>query len=151
MSFCQKACPPLADIETWYWELTFWFDTVSYFASLPRNLPLVVDYTLFIIIINTNEIPGKLSRKNMISSDVKITCYLHTWNDHCCYGYMINRAFCNDLVFYWCLYNKQNITWPLGDTKFLFSCWKIFHLFAVLTREIFFNTWREILYLHAVM
>ena len=27
--------------------------------------------------INTNEIPGELSRKNMISSHVKITCYLH--------------------------------------------------------------------------
>ena len=26
------------------------------------------------------------------------------------------------LVFHRCLYNKQNITWPLGDTKFLFSC-----------------------------
>ena len=28
----------------------------------------------------------------------------------------------------WCfigfLYNKKNITWPLGDTKFFFSCWK---------------------------
>ena len=30
----------------------------------------------------------------------------------------------NDLVFHWCFYNKKNITWPLGDTKFLFSCWK---------------------------
>ena len=27
--------------------------------------------------INNNEIPGKLSRENLISSDVKITCYLH--------------------------------------------------------------------------
>ena len=27
--------------------------------------------------INTNEIPGELSRENMISSHVKITCYLH--------------------------------------------------------------------------
>ena len=26
---------------------------------------------------NTNEIPGELSRENMISSHVKITCYLH--------------------------------------------------------------------------
>ena len=30
----------------------------------------------------------------------------------------------NGLIFHWCLYNKQNITWPLGDTKFLFLCWK---------------------------
>ena len=30
----------------------------------------------------------------------------------------------NGLVFHWCLYNKKNITWLLGDTKFLYSCWK---------------------------
>ena len=33
--------------------------------------------------VNTNEI--ELSRENMISSQVKITCYLHTWKDHHCY------------------------------------------------------------------
>ena len=27
--------------------------------------------------INTNEIPGELSRENLISSHVKITCYLY--------------------------------------------------------------------------
>ena len=27
--------------------------------------------------INTNEIPSELSRENLISSHVKITCYLH--------------------------------------------------------------------------
>ena len=32
--------------------------------------------------INTNAIPGELSHENMISSHVKITCYL-TWKDHC--------------------------------------------------------------------
>jgi len=81
--------------------------------------------------INTNEKPGELSRENLISSHVKITCYLHMWKYHLCYGYVINRAFhtkklleWNGLVFHWCLYNKKNITWPLGDTKFLFSCWK---------------------------
>ena len=26
------------------------------------------------------------------------------------------------LVFHRCLYNKQKITWPLGDTTFIFSC-----------------------------
>ena len=67
----------------------------------------------------------------MISSHVKITCYLHMWKYHRCYGYIINRAFhtkkllkWNGLVFHWCLYNKYNITWLLRDTKFLFSCWK---------------------------
>ena len=72
------------------------------------------------------------------------TWYLHMWKYHLCYGYIINRAFhtqkllkWNGLVFHWCLYNKWNITWPLGDTKFLFSCWK--------------NTRREISYLRAAM
>ena len=98
---------------------------------------LVLDYfsgkaiILLIFIISTNEIPDELSRENLISSHVKITCYLHTLKYFCCYGYIINRAFhtkkllkWNGLVFHWCLYNKRNITWPLGDTKFLFSCWK---------------------------
>ena len=36
-------------------------------------------YTVYVFYdINTNEIPGELSRKNMVSSHVKITCYLHT-------------------------------------------------------------------------
>ena len=58
--------------------------------------------------INTNEIPGELSRENMISSHIKISCYVHMWKYQCCYGYIINGA------------------WPLGDTKFIFSCWKYF-------------------------
>ena len=43
--------------------------------------------------INTNEIPGVLSRENMLPSHVKITCYLHMSKYHRCYGYIINRAF----------------------------------------------------------
>ena len=64
--------------------------------------------------------------------------YLHTWKDHRCYGYIITRTFhnkellkWNGLIFHWYLYNKQNIT--------------------ELTHEIFFNTQREISYLHSVM
>ena len=45
----------------------------------------------------------------MISSHVKITCYLHMWKYHLCYSYIINRAFqtknlfkCSGLVFHWC-------------------------------------------------
>ena len=60
--------------------------------------------------INTNEIPGELSCKNLISSCVKITCYLHMWKYHRCYGYIINRTFhtkkllkWNGLVFHWCI------------------------------------------------
>ena len=63
--------------------------------------------------INTNEIPGELLRENLISSHVKITCSLHMWKYHLCYGYIVNRAFhtkkllkWNGLVFHWCLYNK---------------------------------------------
>ena len=60
-----------------------------------------------------------------------MTCYLHMWKYHRCYGYIMNRAFhtkkllkWNGLVVHWCLYNKKNITWLLGETKFLFECWK---------------------------
>ena len=74
---------------------------------------------------------GELSCENLISSHVKITRYLEMWKYHHCYGYILNGAFHtkkllkrNGLVFHWCLYGKYNITWPLGDTKFLFLCWK---------------------------
>ena len=43
--------------------------------------------------INTSEIPSELSLENLISSHGKITCYRHTWRDHHCYGYIINRVF----------------------------------------------------------
>ena len=66
--------------------------------------------------INTSEIPGELSCENLISSHVKITCYLHMQKYHLCCGYIINRAFhtkkllkWNGLVFHWCLYSI-NIT-----------------------------------------
>ena len=60
---------------------------------------LVLDYfsgkaiILLIFIISTNEIPDELSRENLISSHVKITCYLHTLKYHRCYGYIINCTF----------------------------------------------------------
>ena len=28
------------------------------------------------------------------------------------------------MVVHWCLYKKDNITWLLGDAKFLFLCWR---------------------------
>ena len=71
------------------------------------------------------------AQKLDISSHVKMTCYLHMWKYHRCYDYIINRAFhtkkllqWNGLVVHWCLYKKDNITWLLGDTKFLFLCWR---------------------------
>ena len=92
--------------------------------------------------VNTNEIPGEILREKLISSHVKITCYLHLWKYHRCYGFIVNRTFhtknllkWNGLVVHWCKYNKWSITWLLLDTKFSFF---------------FFNTWREIWYLHHV-
>ena len=43
--------------------------------------------------INTNEIPSELSLENLISLHVKITCYLHMWKYHHCYGFIINHTF----------------------------------------------------------
>ena len=93
------------------------------------------------------------------SLHLKITCHLHRWKDHICYDYMTKKNLLqqksilkwNGLVSHWFLHNKQNITWPHRDTKFLFLFWVIFHLFTTLTREIFFNTWREILCLCMTM
>ena len=34
-------------------------------------------------------------------------------------------------------WNLEDITWPRGDTTFLFECWKIFHEWAQRTNEIF--------------
>ena len=51
--------------------------------------------------INTNEIPGELSRKNTISSHMKITCHLHMRKDNDWYGHMINHTFCSKKVFHW--------------------------------------------------
>ena len=52
------------------------------------------------------------------------TCYLHTWRDHRRYGYINKSRLWKqaDLVFHWCLYNKQNITYSLMDMNFIFSC-----------------------------
>ena len=80
-------------------------------ATVITNIIIII--AIIIYYINTNEIPGELSCENMISSHVKITCYFHMWKYHCCYGYIINCAFCriklfqwNGLVFHWCSYNK---------------------------------------------
>ena len=40
-----------------------------FFSSLAFVFPIYY--------INTNEIPGELSRENLVSSHAKITCYLH--------------------------------------------------------------------------
>ena len=73
--------------------------------------------------INTNEIPGELSHENLISSHVKISPLLYWLHNKSRPSHQKLLKW-NGLIFHWCLYNKQNITWPLGDTKFLFLCWK---------------------------
>ena len=51
------------------------------------------------------------------------------------------------IILYYIILYIEDITWPRGDTKFLFECWKIFHGWAQRTSEIFFNMRREISYL----
>ena len=65
--------------------------------------------------INTSEIPSELPRENFISSHVKRTPSLWLHNK----SHLWKQA---DLVFHWCLYNKQNITYSLMDKNFIFSC-----------------------------
>ena len=65
--------------------------------------------------INTSEIPSELSRENFISSHVKRSPSLWLHNK----SRLWKQA---DLVFHWCLYNKQNITYSLMDMNFIFSC-----------------------------
>ena len=55
-------------------------DNSQYFAQ-PRSI--IVKYVLVVLglslyYINTSEIPSELSRESIISSQLKITCYLHT-------------------------------------------------------------------------
>ena len=65
----------------------------------------------------------------MISSHVKIKCYLHKWNITVANTLRLSQQKTVSvkwlsLVLHWCLNNKYNTTWPLGDMEFLFSCWK---------------------------
>ena len=101
--------------RNWRWisELCRIFSDWEANQSARKTLSTVLVYNKYIYYLNTDEIPGEFSRENMISSHVKITCYLHMWKYHRCYGYIINRAFhtkkllkWNGLVFHWCLYNK---------------------------------------------
>ena len=57
--------------------------------------PFICKYYAWGTCGNSSEIPGELSRENMISSHVIITCYFHMWRYHRSYNYIINRAFCS--------------------------------------------------------
>ena len=115
--------------------------------SLSRNLRKYKD----IYYINTNEIPGELSRENLISSHVKISPLLWLHNEsrlshqknylksemvwYFISVYIINRT----------LHGRLEIRNSSSRVE------KIFHSFAALTDKIFFNTRREISYLQAAM
>ena len=71
----------------------------------------ILDITFYYI--NTSEIPSELSRENFISSHVKRSPSLRLHNK--------SHLWASDLVFHWCLYNKQNITYSLMDMN-LSSC-----------------------------
>ena len=90
-------------------------------------------------------------------SYVKITLSSHV-KDHHCYGYKINRAFHNKkllkwnaLVFHWCFIISRTLHGFLEIQDFCSRVEEILHSFAVLTREIFFNTQREISYFREAM
>ena len=76
--------------------VTLYFNKSSVIWNIENNLLLECTTSHVCNIfyyITTNEIPGELSCKNMLSSHVKITCYLHMLKDHHCYGCVINRCF----------------------------------------------------------
>ena len=77
------------------------------------------------IYINATEIPGELSRENMISSHGKRWPLLWLHNKS---RLSQKKSIKSEMVWYFIgVYNnKQNITWPLGDTKFLFLSKKYF-------------------------
>ena len=114
--YCQSANNSIKLVINHIWAISFSFlgptrnrDIWKIYA-LPNWSKLINTQYYY---INTNEIPGELSRENLISSRVKITCYLYMWKYHRCYGYIIDRAFhtknllkWNGLVVHWCSYNK---------------------------------------------
>ena len=91
--------------------------------------------------IATNEIRGELSRENVISAHLKITCYFQTCKDDPCCGCMVNGAFRSQnrsVKVKWfgtssTSHGRARITW-----------------FAALSRELFFNTQRVSLLGHVI-
>ena len=86
-------------------------------------------YYLYLLI----NIPGEISHKNMISSRLKKPCYRYTWNDHCCYGYMINCTFWNRNDIEVKCFGISLVFIIINETLHgcleiwnLFACWKIF-------------------------
>ena len=129
-----------------------WFDALAFFVSLVCNklyvnvntICMLFAWIILFYYINTNEIPGELSRENLISSHVKITCYLHMWKYHLCYGYVINRAFhtkklLSEMVWYFIgVYIINRTLHGHLEIRNFSSCVdKIFHSFAAHSWNIF--------------
>ena len=93
------------------------------------------------IFINTNEIPGELSRENLISSHVKISPLLWLHNkSHLSHQTTIKvQWFGSSLLFIIIIINRT-LHVRLEIQNFSSRVEKIFHSFATFTPEIFFNT-----------
>ena len=81
----------------------------------------------------------------VIFSHVKITIVIFT-----CEDIKFSRESSPDISLVFIIINRT-LHGRLEIRNFISRVEKIFHLFAVLTHEIFFNTRREILYLRAAM
>lgn len=74
------------------------------------------------------------------SSPLKITCHLHMWKGHYCYGMIYKSRLLQQKKIYinvkWC--DLWNITCPLGDTKIWNFCEEKYfnHLFVNIPSEI---------------
>ena len=112
-------------------------------------------YKYYFFYMNTNEILGELLGENMKSSHVKIKSCLHTWGDHLCYCYLINRAFRSEIKRIWLfigVYMIYRILHGRLEIRNLSSrAKKIFYSLATLTHVIFFYTGRNISYLRTAM
>ena len=85
------------------------FLAVSQWCNFPRFEALDFCVILHVYYINTNEIPGELSREtcenNMLSSQVKISPLLWLHNKSRI-SHQKKLLKWNDLIVHWCLYNK---------------------------------------------
>ena len=132
--------------------VSLYFNKSSVIWNIENNLHnvlLLFTCNIFYYYITTNEIPGELSRENMISSHMKITCYLHMLKDHHCYGYVINRCFHREKLLKWngLVFHIINRTLHGHLELWNFSS----RVEKYFTRERLFTTWREILHICMAM
>jgi len=111
-----------------------------------KNVLLLLDLNTVLYYVNTSEIPSKHSCENFISSHVKRSPSLWLHNK----SRLWKQA---DLVFNWCLYNKQNILinriLAYGYEFYLLVFNSISHSFAAFTHEI--SSWplEDKIHIHA--